>query len=134
MNKPSRGYELLIRQSIGVFNNVKSVLGPNPLLWLWPQQIRGDGLSFPVNPDAGGESAGAAWADLVSVSRRPLQDEGDYHSGTRVGYGAAGDVGGYEHVHAHAQASSSMPSGHGHGGNGGDVFRRREGDSGDDMV
>lgn len=24
------------------------MLGPNPLLWLWPQRTPGDGLSFPV--------------------------------------------------------------------------------------
>jgi hypothetical protein len=46
--------------------NLKSVLGPSPLLWLWPQRMRGDGLSYPVNPDAGGESAGAEWAGLVA--------------------------------------------------------------------
>ncbi|KAL7424244.1 Palmitoyltransferase [Cryptotrichosporon argae] len=37
---------------IGLVPNLRSVLGPNPLTWLWPQPMRGDGLSFPVNPDA----------------------------------------------------------------------------------
>lgn len=38
--------------------------------------MRGDGLSFPVNPDAGGESAGIEWAHLVAP--RPLGDgDGD---------------------------------------------------------
>jgi palmitoyltransferase len=61
---------------VGFFRNLKSVLGPNPLLWLWPQKMRGDGLSFPVTPDAGGESAGIEWAHLVAP--RPLGDgDGD---------------------------------------------------------
>ena len=51
-----------------MLQNVKSVLGPNPLLWLWPQDMRGDGVSFPVNPDAGGESASHLWAGAVAPS------------------------------------------------------------------
>lgn len=49
-----------------MISNVKSVLGPNPLLWLWPQAMQGDGLLFPVNPDAGGESAPHQWAGTVA--------------------------------------------------------------------
>ncbi|KAG0747896.1 hypothetical protein G6F57_001720 [Rhizopus arrhizus] len=33
---------------IGLYINICQVLGPNPLLWLWPQRTPGDGLSFPV--------------------------------------------------------------------------------------
>ncbi|KAG1169709.1 hypothetical protein G6F70_008178 [Rhizopus microsporus] len=33
---------------IGIYKNICQVLGPNPLLWLWPQRAVGDGLSFPV--------------------------------------------------------------------------------------
>ena len=57
--------DLNLPQSIGIIANLKSVLGPNPLLWLVPQKMQGDGLSFPVNPDAGGESA-SEWADVTS--------------------------------------------------------------------
>lgn len=33
----------------GVLNNIKAVLGQQPLLWLWPRQMEGSGFSFPVN-------------------------------------------------------------------------------------
>ncbi|KAI7896792.1 DHHC palmitoyltransferase-domain-containing protein, partial [Mucor mucedo] len=33
---------------IGLYQNICNVLGPKPLLWLWPKQMQGDGLSFPV--------------------------------------------------------------------------------------
>ncbi|KAG2230980.1 hypothetical protein INT48_002759 [Thamnidium elegans] len=33
---------------IGIYENICYVLGPNPLLWLWPKKIQGDGLTFPV--------------------------------------------------------------------------------------
>ncbi|KAI8342988.1 DHHC palmitoyltransferase-domain-containing protein, partial [Chlamydoabsidia padenii] len=38
--------------SLGVYNNICSVLGKNPLLWLWPtrKMTTGDGLTFPVQP------------------------------------------------------------------------------------
>lgn len=52
--------------NIGIYKNIKSVLGPNPFLWLWPQKMQGDGLSFPVNPSAGGESATVEWAGIVA--------------------------------------------------------------------
>ncbi|KAK4687748.1 hypothetical protein P7C73_g2362, partial [Tremellales sp. Uapishka_1] len=47
--------------ALGLVANLKSVLGPNPLLWLWPQAMRGDGLSFPVNPEAGDSNAQYLW-------------------------------------------------------------------------
>ncbi|CAO3634918.1 unnamed protein product [Cunninghamella blakesleeana] len=33
----------------GILNNLKSVLGRQPLLWFWPRQMEGNGLTFPVN-------------------------------------------------------------------------------------
>ncbi|GAA5836028.1 hypothetical protein JCM9279_002167 [Rhodotorula babjevae] len=33
---------------LGYLTNIRSVLGHNPLLWLWPQRAVGDGLSYPV--------------------------------------------------------------------------------------
>ncbi|KAI8888132.1 zf-DHHC-domain-containing protein [Backusella circina FSU 941] len=33
---------------IGIYKNICTVLGSFPLLWLVPQKIKGDGLSFPV--------------------------------------------------------------------------------------
>ncbi|KAK8869594.1 hypothetical protein IAR55_000161 [Kwoniella newhampshirensis] len=53
--------EIKYPYNIGFIKNIKSVLGPNPLLWLWPQKMRGDGLSFPVNPDAGDLHAQYSW-------------------------------------------------------------------------
>ncbi|WWD01164.1 hypothetical protein V866_008103 [Kwoniella sp. B9012] len=53
--------EIRYPYSIGLVKNVKSVLGPNPFLWLWPQPMRGDGLSFPVNPDAGDPNVQFSW-------------------------------------------------------------------------
>ncbi|CAO3650714.1 unnamed protein product [Mucor hiemalis] len=35
---------------IGLYKNICEVLGPKPWLWLWPQKVQGDGLSFPVIP------------------------------------------------------------------------------------
>lgn len=52
-------------QNLGTYRNIQSVLGPNPLLWLWPQSMRSDGLSFPVNPEAGGESAIDEWVGVA---------------------------------------------------------------------
>ncbi|KAL1923655.1 uncharacterized protein VTP21DRAFT_8635 [Calcarisporiella thermophila] len=33
--------------NVGLINNLKSVLGPNPLLWFWPQTMVGDGIDYP---------------------------------------------------------------------------------------
>lgn len=60
------GTFMLTAQNLGTIANLKSVLGPNPLLWLWPQpQTSGDGLTYPITPDAGGESANE-WAGAVA--------------------------------------------------------------------
>ncbi|ORY97762.1 DHHC palmitoyltransferase-domain-containing protein [Syncephalastrum racemosum] len=34
--------------NLGLYNNLCAVLGPQPLLWFWPQRMVGDGLYFPV--------------------------------------------------------------------------------------
>jgi hypothetical protein len=53
--------------------NIKSVLGPNPLLWLWPQTVKNDGLSYPVSKAADGEFSnqvgGEEWQDMVGSGR-----------------------------------------------------------------
>ncbi|WVQ98972.1 hypothetical protein IAU59_006104 [Kwoniella sp. CBS 9459] len=53
--------EIKYPYNIGIISNINSVLGPNPLLWLWPQKMRGDGLSFPVNPEAGDSDVQYSW-------------------------------------------------------------------------
>ncbi|KAI9637964.1 Palmitoyltransferase PFA4 [Dioszegia hungarica] len=53
--------EIKYPYNIGFLDNIKSVLGPNPLLWLWPQPMRGDGLSYPVNPEAGDSHVQYLW-------------------------------------------------------------------------
>nr|XP_019042469.1 palmitoyltransferase PFA4 [Kwoniella bestiolae CBS 10118]OCF21399.1 palmitoyltransferase PFA4 [Kwoniella bestiolae CBS 10118] len=80
--------EIKYPYNIGVLKNVQSVLGPNPLLWMWPQPMRGDGLSFPVNPDAGGESAGDQWADVVA----PRRDLSGPPPVIPTGYGSSDEV------------------------------------------
>ncbi|KAI8979585.1 DHHC palmitoyltransferase-domain-containing protein [Mycotypha africana] len=35
---------------VGFYKNICEVLGPQPLLWLWPQKAQGDGLTYPVIP------------------------------------------------------------------------------------
>jgi hypothetical protein len=65
--------------------NLKAVLGPNPLLWLWPQpQTSGDGLSFPITPDAGGESA-YEWAGVIAPDQQ-------YNPGDGSGGGSGSDL------------------------------------------
>ncbi|KAI8338037.1 DHHC palmitoyltransferase-domain-containing protein [Chlamydoabsidia padenii] len=42
-------HDVLYPYDQGVLNNIKCVLGNQPLLWLWPRQMQGSGFSFPVN-------------------------------------------------------------------------------------
>lgn len=37
---------------LGLFRNLRQILGPNPLLWLFPQKPEGDGIAFEVNETA----------------------------------------------------------------------------------
>ncbi|KAG8931930.1 Palmitoyltransferase [Tulasnella sp. 418] len=40
--------EIKFPYNLGLLANVRAVLGENPLLWLWPQPMRGSGLHFKV--------------------------------------------------------------------------------------
>ncbi|ORX48789.1 zf-DHHC-domain-containing protein [Hesseltinella vesiculosa] len=42
-------HEVVYPYDQGVFNNLCFALGKQPLFWLWPQQMEGSGLSFPLN-------------------------------------------------------------------------------------
>jgi hypothetical protein len=46
-----------VYQTLGLFANIRAVLGDNPLLWCWPNTIKGDGLRFPV-------SGGGKWVSF----------------------------------------------------------------------
>jgi palmitoyltransferase len=54
--------------------------------------MQGDGLSFPVNPDAGGESAGYDWAGAVAP-RGQLSDPLGIASGSGTGAGSGHGIG-----------------------------------------
>ncbi|OAD02964.1 hypothetical protein MUCCIDRAFT_142897 [Mucor lusitanicus CBS 277.49] len=38
---------------VGFYKNICSVLGDNPLLWVWPSPPKGDGLKYAVKPNTG---------------------------------------------------------------------------------
>ncbi|KAG8960622.1 Palmitoyltransferase [Tulasnella sp. 419] len=50
--------EIKFPYNLGLLANVRAVLGENPLLWLWPQPMRGSGLHFKV---AEGAEVEGAW-------------------------------------------------------------------------
>ena len=51
--------------------------------------MQGDGLSFPVNPDAGGESAAQEWAGIVAP-RGPLSEPITYGAASGSGSTSSG--------------------------------------------
>lgn len=67
--------------------------------------MRGDGLSFPVNPEAGGESGEEAWAG-VAGRQGPLSDP-SVERGTLSGIGE---------ILEHAASGSGVQAGFGSGG------------------
>ncbi|KAF0460717.1 zf-DHHC-domain-containing protein [Gigaspora margarita] len=44
--------EVIFPYDIGFIENIRANLGDNPILWCWPQEIKGTGLSFPISKDA----------------------------------------------------------------------------------
>ncbi|CAG8611875.1 5190_t:CDS:2 [Funneliformis caledonium] len=44
--------EIVFPYDIGIYKNIKSILGNNPLLWCLPRKMHGTGLSYPVTKDA----------------------------------------------------------------------------------
>lgn len=58
--------------TLGVKQNVSSVLGPNPFLWCWPQPMYGSGLKYPVAMDLGKflDSSDEDQDETYSYSRR----------------------------------------------------------------
>ncbi|RGB25878.1 DHHC palmitoyltransferase-domain-containing protein [Rhizophagus diaphanus] len=44
--------QVIFPYDIGVYKNIRSVLGYNPLLWCLPQQMDGTGLSYPIAKDS----------------------------------------------------------------------------------
>ncbi|KAG8853134.1 Palmitoyltransferase [Tulasnella sp. 330] len=45
--------EIKFPYNLGTLVNIRTVLGDSPLLWCWPQPMRGSGLSFPVADGTG---------------------------------------------------------------------------------
>ncbi|KAG0220319.1 DHHC palmitoyltransferase-domain-containing protein [Mortierella sp. GBAus27b] len=52
----------------GIIANFQQVLGKNPLLWLWPQPMLGDGLYFKVRTDKASGNSGDDEGPSVSSS------------------------------------------------------------------
>ncbi|KDQ15704.1 hypothetical protein BOTBODRAFT_285774 [Botryobasidium botryosum FD-172 SS1] len=40
--------DLKFPYNLGIYRNICAVLGPSPLRWCWPQQVKGSGLSYPL--------------------------------------------------------------------------------------
>ncbi|TIB67393.1 zf-DHHC-domain-containing protein [Wallemia mellicola] len=53
---------------LSVYENICSVLGDRPILWLLPQRMKGDGLSFTVAADTG------KWVDVHSRGRSIIRE------------------------------------------------------------
>jgi hypothetical protein len=68
-------------QDLGLIANMKSVLGPNPLFWLWPQSARSDGLSYPVSKAADGKFGQEENADWQDVVGRGAEDVPEWQRG-----------------------------------------------------
>ncbi|KAI9265226.1 DHHC palmitoyltransferase-domain-containing protein [Phascolomyces articulosus] len=45
--------------NLGLYQNICAVLGSQPILWFWPQRMRGDGLHFPVRKYDG------TWEEII---------------------------------------------------------------------
>ncbi|KAG8895783.1 Palmitoyltransferase [Tulasnella sp. 403] len=71
--------EIKFPYNIGMWANICAILGDNPLLWCWPQTMKGSGLRFPVAEGTG------KWIEF----HRPHKDhgEGDEMNGYELGNG-----------------------------------------------
>ncbi|CAG8483014.1 6166_t:CDS:2 [Diversispora eburnea] len=45
--------EVTFPYDIGFLRNIQAILGENLIFWCLPQQIKGNGLSFPISSNAG---------------------------------------------------------------------------------
>ncbi|TIA87290.1 hypothetical protein E3P99_03257 [Wallemia hederae] len=63
--------EIKYPYQLSVYDNICSILGPRPLLWLLPQRMRGNGLTYPTASNTG------KWVDVHvrgrSILREPKQ-------------------------------------------------------------
>ncbi|RUP47110.1 hypothetical protein BC936DRAFT_146126 [Jimgerdemannia flammicorona] len=59
---------------VGLYNNIKQVLGDNPLFWLWPKSAKGDGLHFAVAKDTGRDSVQLARLSSLSTLSTATRD------------------------------------------------------------
>ncbi|RKP08939.1 DHHC palmitoyltransferase-domain-containing protein [Thamnocephalis sphaerospora] len=61
--------------NVGVYENLCQVLGPNPLLWLWPQRATDNGLEYPVAAHLCTCRAFIAWHDCLLLTSAPMQTQ-----------------------------------------------------------
>lgn len=73
--------------SLGALNNLRAVLGSSPLLWCWPQQMRGDGLSFPTSSDVGQWESAVGGRTSGGNAEDPHKDE-EAHKWAQANIGA----------------------------------------------
>ncbi|QRV80250.1 DHHC palmitoyltransferase [Ceratobasidium sp. AG-Ba] len=63
--------ELKFPYHLGMWPNIRAILGERPWLWCWPQRMRGSGLSFPVAEGSDGRTVGPVptrtWMRMVRV-------------------------------------------------------------------
>ncbi|KAG8986071.1 Palmitoyltransferase [Tulasnella sp. 427] len=106
--------EIKFPYHLGMRENVRVILGSNPLLWCWPAVMKGDGLRFPVAAGTGkwiefyrqpqDSSAAPMTDDRIEEHMPPIDDV----SSSRVHYDAPPYAGG---VPVHGYGQSVLPSG-----------------------
>ncbi|KAG2218144.1 hypothetical protein INT45_007847 [Circinella minor] len=57
--------------NLGFYQNICAVLGSQPILWFWPQQVKGDGLHFPVRKYDG------TWLEITDEEEYSEEQEED---------------------------------------------------------
>ncbi|KAI7872791.1 DHHC palmitoyltransferase-domain-containing protein [Spinellus fusiger] len=70
----------------GIMSNLRSVLGPQPLLWLWPRTMVGTGLYFSINAENSNVEA------VEAVELRDTEDK-EIRSSAYSGYSMATHLG-----------------------------------------
>jgi len=109
--------EIKFPYNLGMMTNIRAVLGDNPLLWCWPQPMRGDGLRFRVAEGTG------KWIQFYrseldqNAGLDDLGSSGHYDAPPFAGgqpsvraEGAQHDGRGWESLEAEMRARAGVPS------------------------